>query len=109
MKYGFYARKMENGLIGIVTTGLEPKHPELTMISNEEHLGDDVNFLMNIIYDVMNHNKKFCDHYLIMDTEDGHPEIKAFIIYEPKNDKRYRLVIIRRNFYNISIKEPIPF
>lgn len=109
MKYGFYARKMENGLIGIVTTGLEPKHPEITMISNEEHLGEDVDFLMNAIYEVMTQNKKFCDHYLIMNSDKEHPEIKAFIIYEPGNESRFRLVIIRRNFYNIAIKERIPF
>ena len=109
MKYGFYARKMDNGLIGIVSSGLEPIHPEITMISNEEHLGEDIDFLMNAIYDVVNQNKKFCDHYLLMDTQNGHPEIKAFIIYEPGNESRIRLVIIRRNFYNISIKEKIPF
>lgn len=109
MKYGFYARKMDNGLIGIVSSGLEPNHPEITMISNEEHLGEDIDFLMNTIYEVVNQNKKFCDHYLLMDTQNDHPEIKAFIIYEPGNESRFRLVIIRRNFYNISIKEKIPF
>lgn len=109
MKYGFYARKMENDLIGIVTSGLKPKHPEITMFSNEEHLGEDIDFLMKIINDVVNHDKKFCDHYLLMDTQNDYPEIKAFIIYEPDNESRFRLVIIRRSFYDIAINEKIPF
>lgn len=109
MKYGFYAKKMNDDLFGIVTMGLQPKHPEITMITNENHIGEDMEFLMSLTNEVMKQNKKFCDHYLLMDTNKDYPSLKAFIIYEPGNNDRFRLVIVRRSFYDISIKKQIPF
>lgn len=103
MKYNIKVTPRKDGYINLLTQEMN-NHSEISMITTLKYLSEDIEILSSLQNDILVNNKRVYDHFVLFNKTSK--SIFAFIIAEPNESNRLRLVIINRPYYTKEIKDP---
>lgn len=104
MKNDWLIRKDVGNYIGLITRCLDGIHPEFSMLTDNEFYYNDRIFLSEIVKSILNGDMRYYDHYLFFGGQENKKDISAFIIVDPGDDTRFRVVKTMRAYYSDSLK-----
>lgn len=74
------------------------------MLTTKEFLCDDKMFLQKLTNSILDGDMRYYDHYLFFGGIDDMKDIFAFIIVDPCDKSRFRVIKTRRPFYSKSLE-----
>ena len=100
IEFEFTVTQLTNNVLYIVSSGLSTFHPEISMITSREYLGEDIELFAELQSRIVNDHFHIHDHYLMF-NRDG--KLTGFVITDPDNSNRLRIVVLNRPFYTESL------